>query len=100
MLINLLFKHQPQLVMVAPVFRAVLEQVNDPANLSLLQAFILASSIYGLEPDLILDLGTGMGNSAAIFGLIAERVGADVSYVRHKSKLGDCLVQIKSAIPG
>jgi len=78
MLINLLFKHQPQLMTDAPVFRAVLEQVDDPANLSLLQAFILASGIYGLQPDLILDLGTGMGNSGAIFGLIAERVGAEV----------------------
>lgn len=78
MIIDLLFKHQAQLAADVPAFRTVMEQVNDPANLALIQALLLAAAVYELQPKSILDLGTGMGNSSAVFGLIADRFGAEV----------------------
>lgn len=78
MFIDLLFKHQAQLSADVPTFRAALAQVNDPTNLSLIQSLFLASAVYELRPGVVLDLGTGMGNSSTIFGLIANRVGASV----------------------
>jgi SAM-dependent methyltransferase len=78
LIVDLLFKHEAQLVEDAPMFRALMEQVNDPANLNLLQALLLAAAAYELTPEVVLDLGTGMGNSCGVFGSIAHRIDAKV----------------------
>jgi hypothetical protein len=46
----------------------ILEIVESPTNLSQLQAYTLAAIADRRGADLILDLGTGLGNSAAVFG--------------------------------
>jgi len=58
----------------APQIRAVLNAVGDPANLTVGQALLLYAATLDLAPDLILDLGTGKGNSASIFALAASRL--------------------------
>ena len=48
----------------------VLEIVGSPNELTRLQAYTLAAIADARCPDVILDLGTGLGNSAAVFGTL------------------------------
>ncbi len=58
----------------APQIRAVLGAIGDPANLTFSQALLLYAVTLDLAPDVILDLGTGKGNSAAIFALASSKL--------------------------
>jgi predicted O-methyltransferase YrrM len=48
----------------------VFEIVESPNELTRLQAYTLAAIADSRSPDVILDLGTGLGNSAAVFGTL------------------------------
>ena len=48
----------------------VLEIVNSPNELTRLQAYTLAAITVARSPNVVLDLGTGLGNSAAVFGTL------------------------------
>jgi hypothetical protein len=73
-----LVRQSMQLIGHRPVLAEALDKINDPRNLSLAQALMLSSVAFDFRPDVIIDLGTGNGNSAATFGLAARAVGAAV----------------------
>lgn len=66
----------------ASELRAVLELIGDPVNLSLRQALCLAAFCLERKPDVVLDLGTGRGNSASVFSVVTktlEGLGLDLT---------------------
>ena len=66
----------------ASELRAVLQLIDDPGNLLLRQALCLAALCLERKPDVVLDLGTGRGNSAAVFsvaGRTLENLGRDLT---------------------
>jgi hypothetical protein len=52
--------------------QAVLDLIGDPQNLSLQQALCLAALCLEQKPDILLDLGTGKGNSAVVFSVVGK----------------------------
>lgn len=57
---------------IASDLRATLEQIGDEQDLSFQQALCLAALCLERKPDVILDLGTGRGNSAGVFSVVGE----------------------------
>lgn len=95
MLVDLLFKHEAQLIEDSPMFQSIMEQVNDPSNLNLLQALILAAAVYELRPEIIIDLGTGMGNSCGVFGSISRRIDTRVHTFDIYPRFPEILTKLK-----
>ena len=54
--------------------REILEKINDPTTFSLSQALCLTALIRSRKPDILIDLGTGNGNSAAIAAYAFETI--------------------------
>jgi SAM-dependent methyltransferase len=59
----------------APVLRKLIEAVNWPNDLAAPQWAQWYSVALGFEPDLIVELGRGYGNSTALFAQAASRLG-------------------------
>ncbi|MGA8382917.1 MAG: hypothetical protein WB710_17470, partial [Stellaceae bacterium] len=62
--------------------RAMLELIGNAGDLSLRQALCLTALCLERRPKVVLDLGTGGGNSAAVFSLagkILESLGHDLT---------------------
>jgi SAM-dependent methyltransferase len=59
----------------AAVLRGLMEAVNSPNDLPAPQWAQWYSVALGFAPDLILELGRGYGNSTALFGEAARRLG-------------------------
>lgn len=57
---------------IAGDLRATLELIGDAQDLSFRQALCLAALCLERKPDVVLDLGTGRGNSAAVFSVVGE----------------------------
>jgi hypothetical protein len=67
---------------IAAELHAALEIIGDPRNLSSPQALCLAALCLEQTPDVVLDLGTGNGNSAVVFSLtgkVLEGLGHDLT---------------------
>jgi hypothetical protein len=61
---------------------AVLQLIDDPRNLTSRQALCLAALCFDRRPEVVLDLCTGRGNSAAVFsvaGRTLENLGHDLT---------------------
>jgi hypothetical protein len=69
MLCAALHKHVDTLARRLPAIRKMLASLEGPATLNEQQALLLTAAVLELQPDVIIDLGTGPGNSAAIFAL-------------------------------
>jgi len=67
--------HEAALRSVAPALETQLELLQAPGDLTPLQALSLTSFALEIRPDLIIELGTGTGNSAAAFATALELVG-------------------------
>lgn len=102
MLARALDDHCERLAALAPDLRTALQRLDDSGNLLLPQALMLAAAALELQADVILDLGTGGGNSAAAFAL--ARGGAAKIYTFDiapawdgglKQKLGDLRERIE-----
>ena len=77
---------------IASELRAVLEALADSQNLSFRQSLCLAALCLERRPDVVLDLGTGKGNSAAVFSVAGKHLGRsrtrfDRPYFRHAKSL-------------
>jgi hypothetical protein len=60
----------------APTLNQLIEAIDWPNDLSPTQWAQWYSIVLGFKPDLILELGRGMGNSTALFAQAAWRLGA------------------------
>lgn len=60
---------------IAGDLHATLELIGDAQNLSVRQALCLAALCLDRRPDVVLDLGTGRGNSAAVFSVVGQVLG-------------------------
>ena len=69
MLAAALYEHMEALSERLPEIRRTLALLDAPDMLSEAQALLLTAAALELQPDVIIDLGTGSGNSAAIFAL-------------------------------
>jgi hypothetical protein len=56
----------------ASELRAVLDLIDNPETLILRQALCLAALCLERKPDVVLDLGTGKGNSASVFSIVGK----------------------------
>lgn len=59
----------------APLLRALIAAVDGPGDLGSAQWAQWYSVAVGFEPDLIIELGRGRGNSTAVFAQAARRLG-------------------------
>lgn len=59
----------------APLLRELIAAVNGPGDLGPAQWAQWYSTAVGFEPDLIVELGRGRGNSTAVFAQAARRLG-------------------------
>src|SRR5487761_1089810 len=57
---------------IASELHAVLQLIDDSGNLTFRQGLCLAALCLERSPDVVLDLGTGRGNSAAVFSVVAK----------------------------
>lgn len=57
----------PQVVARRAILERILQLVDEPTNLTLLQAFQLYAIAREFKPDLIVEVGRGQGNSTCIF---------------------------------
>ncbi len=60
---------------IAGELHATLELIGDAQNLSFRQSLCLAALCLDRRPDVVLDLGTGRGNSAAVFSVVGKVLG-------------------------
>lgn len=61
-----------KLVEIRSEVNSALAMLNDKGNLSLAQGLMLSACTIDLAPTLILDLGTGFGNSASVFAIASK----------------------------
>lgn len=78
MLIAALGRHCDALCGFLPRIKEALERLDDSRDLTLAQSLLLAAATLDLRPEVILDLGTGGGNSATTFALVGSAIGARV----------------------
>ena len=83
MLVEALIRHVDALVRLAPELRRILGLLDDAGNLSELQALMLSAVVLELRPNIIIDLGTGNGNSAVTFSLSVEETGKVYTFDLH-----------------
>jgi len=102
MLARALLDQREALSALAPDLRAALQRLDDSGNLLLPQGLMLAAVALEHRADVILDLGTGGGNSATAFALARGANGAiiytfDIAPAWDgglKQKLGDMLDRV------
>ena len=68
-----LWSHRNVLAEDARRLRDALGLIGKAGDLTLSQALTLAAAVHEIRPRVILDLGTGHGNSAATFAIASER---------------------------
>jgi len=69
-----LWNQRHTLAELAPRYRALSEAVNRPTDLSLTQYAQMSAFALEFRPDLIIELGRGLGNSACLFLEVADRL--------------------------
>jgi hypothetical protein len=78
MLARALIDRGAELEPLMPELRDALTRLDDAGNLTLPQGTMLAAATLALRPQVILDLGTGGGNSATAFGIAGRGFGTRV----------------------
>src|SRR5215212_5051802 len=83
-----LWRHRDRLRLARDRFHRMAEAVGSPVDLDLGQWFQLYAFALEVEPDLVLELGRGYGNSTCVFTEAAQTSGGRVLSISNDTPSG------------
>lgn len=78
MLTEALWEYRDILTKDGDQLRNALRLIGRASDFSVAQAFTLSAAVHALKPQVIIDIGTGCGNSAATFALAAKHYDSHI----------------------